>query len=126
MQTIKERSETKPELKQVMGEAKALMKDVKRTLKPLKEHPAMLLKIIQKMSEPIKAEINKALEEVKKENPHFKEVYERKVNERESRRDRSVSSSFEAKEEKTEKKQEDKILAQKLREEKKQAMILER
>ncbi len=56
-------------------------------LKPLKHNPVMYMKVINKIGEPIKAEINKALEEVKTEHPEIEQMYSN------AERERSVSSS---------------------------------
>jgi len=55
------------------------MQEIKKTIAPLHQHPKMLLEVLKKCGGPIKAEIMKALEEVKSENPKFKQVYENKL-----------------------------------------------
>ena len=65
-----------PEHKEKKQQLKKTLKELKCQVKPLKQFPRMLIKVLQKVSGPIKAEIQKAIEEVKNEHPKFKENYE--------------------------------------------------
>lgn len=76
---IKDQIHQNPDVKQANEEIKEVLHDIKKILKPLKDHPKMLLETLKKVAGPIKAEINKALEEVKNEHPHFKQHFEAKI-----------------------------------------------